>query len=439
VLGTFGTNVTLAILAAGTGVIAARTLGPSGRGELVAIQTWPSFLATLAMLGLPEALVYYVARGVDNPGRYVGSATAAALTAAFALYCAGWLLMPALLGAQSASVVSAARLYLLIVPIFALAGMPFHAFRGQGNFLAWNVFRFLPPFGWLGVLLAGMSIGDVKAADLAAMYLVVLALQVGPMFLTARRLIAGPFVPKKSLLKPLLRYGLPNAATGIPQLLNLRLDQMLMAGVLPREKLGLYAAALAWSSAVAPLPAALGSVVSPRLAGHTSIEDQRGTAGAYVRRAVVISALLGIATALASPMAVRIFFGSAFSAAVPAAVVLSLAAGVLGVNYVVEEVLRGLGLPGLVLRGESAGVVVTAVGLAVFLPTLGIVGAGVASLLGYLSVLAFLISRLGEKLGTGPGVLLWPRRADLTDMAAKAGETLRRGVRKRRRQRSAGS
>lgn len=56
---TVAANVTLAALGMVSGILAARLLGPHGRGQLAAIQTWPSSIATLAMLGMPEAVVYY--------------------------------------------------------------------------------------------------------------------------------------------------------------------------------------------------------------------------------------------------------------------------------------------------------------------------------------------------------------------------------------------
>ena len=51
-----------------TGALAARLLGPDGRGQLAAIQMWPNFLAAIANLGLPEALVYFSARSTPAPG-----------------------------------------------------------------------------------------------------------------------------------------------------------------------------------------------------------------------------------------------------------------------------------------------------------------------------------------------------------------------------------
>src|SRR5262245_30271561 len=61
VLITTATNFAIALLALATGPLAARMLGPEGRGELAAIQTWPSVIATLAMLGLGDATIYFAA------------------------------------------------------------------------------------------------------------------------------------------------------------------------------------------------------------------------------------------------------------------------------------------------------------------------------------------------------------------------------------------
>lgn len=55
--GTLLATVVVYATAALTGPLAARLLGPEGRGTLVAIQLWPSALATIAMLGLPDAIV----------------------------------------------------------------------------------------------------------------------------------------------------------------------------------------------------------------------------------------------------------------------------------------------------------------------------------------------------------------------------------------------
>src|SRR6185503_18165444 len=87
---TFGGNIALALLGASTGVLAARLLGTAGRGELAAIQTFPTLLAVTAMLGLPEALVFFTARNPPDSGRYLATAMAIVLPVSVVAMAVGY-------------------------------------------------------------------------------------------------------------------------------------------------------------------------------------------------------------------------------------------------------------------------------------------------------------------------------------------------------------
>ena len=73
VSGTFLVNIALYVLAAATGPLAARLLGPDGRGALAAIQLWPGAIATFAMLGLPDSIAYFGAREPQRAGRWLST------------------------------------------------------------------------------------------------------------------------------------------------------------------------------------------------------------------------------------------------------------------------------------------------------------------------------------------------------------------------------
>src|SRR5664280_3616409 len=91
---TFATNAALAVLAVATGVLAARLLGPSGEGELTAIQTWPLLLGALAMLGLDSALVYFISRQPERGKQLTSTAVLIALLSSFAVGAVAWVAMP---------------------------------------------------------------------------------------------------------------------------------------------------------------------------------------------------------------------------------------------------------------------------------------------------------------------------------------------------------
>jgi O-antigen/teichoic acid export membrane protein len=114
-----------------------------------------------------------------------------------------------------------------------------------------------------------------------------------------------------------------------------------------------------------------------------------------------------------TPWAVPLLFGSAFAAAIPAALVLVGAAAIAAVNMVLEEGLRGLGRPVAVLWAELAGLAVTVIALLYLLRPFGIMGAALASVMGYTVVLVTLVgaSRVLTRYGTM--ALLRPGRAEI--------------------------
>ena len=410
---TAGTNGVLALLGFVTGMVAARLLGPQGRGELAAIQTWPSFIATIAMLGLPEALVYYCARDPARAGRYLGSAVAIGLVTSLPFMLLGYLAMPFLLSAQPAEVVGAARWYLLIVPVFALVGIPYHPLRGLNRFVAWNALRLLAPLAWLAVLLAATMTGSTSPERLAFAYLALLALLFVPVALVVVRQVPGPFRPDVRDWGPLLRYGFPAMASTLPQMLNYRLDQFLMMAFLPAQALGLYVVAVAWGGMVQPLVGALGTALFPHVASQLDPAQRVQVFVRGSRFAVLLSAgLSGLLLAL-TPWALPLIFGREFGPAVPAALVLVLASAVAAFNGVIEEGLRGLGRPSAVLWAELGGVCVMAVALLILLPQLGILGAALASLLSYAGVSAVLLVQAIQAAAIRSWTALCPTREDL--------------------------
>lgn len=401
-------NVLLAALGVGTGLLAARILGPHGRGELAAVQLWPSILATLAMLGMPEALVYVVAKRRDAAGSYWVTATAIALAASAAFAAVGWFLLPLLLDERGQATVEAARWYLAIVPLYALLGLPLEALRGKGDFVVWNAMRLPPVLAWVVVLLLVTPGGDLVRA-IALDLLIALGVVVTPVTIVVCALrMRGPFRFDRASVRPLLSYGLPAFAGGAPRTLNLRLDQMLLAAFFPARLLGLYVAAVAWSGAIQPLLNAIGSIAFPSVASESDEAERALRIERTLRLGVTVALILGIAIAGATPLFLPILFGPGFADAVPAALALVIASCVLGVNQILQDIVRGLGAPRLVFRSEIAGMFATALAVAALLPPLDIVGAAVASALGYVVITIVLIRWVSREIDRPVAALLRP-------------------------------
>ena len=147
----------------------------------------------------------------------------------------------------------------------------------------------------------------------------------------------------------------------------------------------------------------LQTVLFPRTAAQTEIADRRRVFAQGIRLAVLSTACVAAVVLVLTPSVVPLLFGADFAAAIPAALILVVAASIASVNMVLEEGLRGLGRPALVLWAELTGLAVTVVALLVLLRPFGIVGAALASVLGYTAVLATLVIASRARAMPGAG------------------------------------
>ncbi len=378
------TNILLAFLGVCSGLLAARILGPAGRGELAAIQTSPVFIAVLAMLGMPEALAYYVAKNPEKIGEYLTSGVFVVLAMAVTFVVAGYYGMPYILKSQNAEVIYAARTYLFVIFIYALIGLPHGVLRGLGDYNAWNLIRPLPALLWIMVLVVlGWIYKSHDPISFAYSYLIILTAIGWPLtWMVVRKRIYGKLKFRPHLLRPLLKYGLPSVGAGLPQALNMRLPLIIMAAFLPARDLGLYVVAVAWSGAAMPLTSAVAMVAMPHMARSDSARQWRDMIR-IARGGAGISVGLGIVFAISTPWALPWLFGRQYMSAVLPALILTLGAVFLGWNQIIEECIRGLNCPNKVLLAELLGMLVMNMLLYVWMKPLGIKGAALATLAGY--------------------------------------------------------
>src|SRR3954447_6581577 len=79
VAGTAGVNIAVSALGSLGGLILARSLGPSGRGDLAIIIVWPTLIGNCAMVGLPQATCYWIAKRPEDRRALLGTSAAGLL------------------------------------------------------------------------------------------------------------------------------------------------------------------------------------------------------------------------------------------------------------------------------------------------------------------------------------------------------------------------
>jgi O-antigen/teichoic acid export membrane protein len=425
IAGTAVTNGLLGAIGIMTGVISARWLGPAGRGELAAIQMWPSLLASLAMIGLPDAVVYFCAKHPSESRRYLVTAGVLVLSLMPAFALAGYLVIPHVLSAQSPRIIQAARIYLILMPIYALVGLPYQLLRGIQRYRLWNVMRLAPSLIWLAVLIVSISLRITDPARLTTTFLVLLALAGPALTWVVWKHAEGASAPTRGIATNLMKFGVPSASASLSQFFNLKLDQMMVAAILPAQELGVYMVAVSWGTCIPMLSSALAMVVSTQIAGGASHAERNRRFSQGVRNGAWMIAAAVVLLAAATPVGIAMVFGRAFQAAVLPAAILVVASGTNALNGVLEELLRGYGRPSATLFAESVAVAVGFPALVLLLPRLGLTGAALASLVGYLSgtVVLLLQSRRVADLqvwaAIDPRGIPWSNVSNLTSRALR--------------------
>jgi O-antigen/teichoic acid export membrane protein len=364
-----------ALLNLATGVMAARMLGPDGRGELVAVVLWPQLVSTIGVALVTDAVIH-ASTGKSAPyPRIFASAMACALLLTIPLIAVGLVTESFVYDRYQPEVAELGRLYLAFIPLTMLATFAAAMFQGSLNFVVWNALSVSVNAAYLVFILLllalnGPSVGDFAAASLLGVF-ATFALSV---FLLAKRGWIG-LRPDPALIKKFLVYGVPIAAAHLLIALGERLDQAVISQVRSERELGLYVVALGTAGPIMGLGGLLGALVLPKVASQETPEGRAVVLGRYLRLSFAISGMGAIAVILLAPLVVRTLFGAVFLPASSLIQVIMLAAIPSVMRRILGQAFKAHNKTRLVFRMEVATVAVGAVCLSALVPWFGVMGA----------------------------------------------------------------
>ena len=332
-------------------------------------------------LGLPEAITYYVARGVGAPG---------AILRRGILYLSivgvfGSLIIVLIASLLTQGAPGTVRTLISVAACFLVPTLIMGAIRGAAAGLqAW------------GVIAAERLVGAV--GKLAAIIVLLLMGSLTP--LTATICIAvGNFagivvyvvlIGKKNRVRmrsgaglrstELLGFGARMWFGSLAGVLLSRLDQTLMIPLSNTYQLGLYAVAVSISEVALVFNSAVRDVMFAR----ESASRQDSRLGLASRLSTMLTFALATAIAVASVKGIPILFGSDFAGAVLPTILLLIAVFAGNPGSVAGAGLSARGRPGLRSLSLVIAVVFNVAAFICLVPTLGAVGAALATLVGNL-------------------------------------------------------
>jgi O-antigen/teichoic acid export membrane protein len=366
-----------------TGVLVARALGPSGRGELIAVLTATQMMGWAFAFGCSEATAYRESRHGRDDG-VVSAWLVLSLPAGLIAVLVGEAMLPVLLHAQSSETLRLARLFMLSALFVPLGLLSVGLLLGGRRFLLYNVFALVQPVAvavayvglWgLGVLTTAVALGANVAVSLTVG--IVLAV------VTLRGRITRP---AWSRAWPNVGYGARVHGTNVGGMMNARLDLLIIPAFLAASHVGLYSVATNVSWVVVTVAAAIAAIVLPEAARDpqqgvkTVVRSLQATLGVALVLALGIAAVAGVA--------LRVLYGSSFEAAEDALLLLLPGSVFYACAGVLWSGLYALNRPLTAAATQGFGALVTVVGLLVFLERGGITAAAIVSTVSYAGVFA---------------------------------------------------
>jgi O-antigen/teichoic acid export membrane protein len=390
VAGTAGTSVAIMLVGSVGGLFLARVLGPTHRGDLVAILQWPATIGMVVSLGITQSTCYWISRRPDQATAFMSTAVAASLATGLVVAALGpWI---AGLITRNPEVARDLALVLALTPAYIAGGAWMSALQAT-RISSWNVTRAIQPLVYLLGVVSLWGLGNLTLGGVVAAFAVSLIAQTICSFVVARRVVGHHSRPDWSLLSPLYAYGAKVWLSAVPQVVNVNVDQLVLS-VMPgvaAAQLGNYtvAASLSWLSL--PASVAFGSVAFPRIARATNERQARRIEHiSLVGAGLAVGAII-VPLCVLAPILVPTLFGTGYTDAIVALWLLAPGTIFLALDGVLGDLLQGRGRPILRSVGQGIGAIITVVLLFILIPPFGIRGAAVASSVTYAAVFIFLV------------------------------------------------
>jgi O-antigen/teichoic acid export membrane protein len=399
-----------------TGILTARALHPTGRGELTAMTLWPLFLANATALGTPSSLIYHLRKHQARRGELIASALALVTTLGSVAAAIGVLLLPRWLHNYPAEVVRFAQLFLMAAPLWAVQITGQAALEALELFSYSNFVQILIPATTLAGLLTVLLLHRMSPAAAALCYaaaIVPTALTILAMLWRQRQ--GFSVRPHFAAVRMMLGYGVRSAPLDLLGTLNLYMDQVLVVGLLAASNMGAYNVVLSLSRAMLLFQGAVVMVLFPKAAGRSE-EQIVAMVGRAVRVSTLVTGTAAACAALLGPLLVRLLYGKPFLIAVPALRVLLVEVVLQGAVVIVTQAFLAAGRPGTVSILQGCGLALAVPLMFVFIPRFGVQGAALALLCSTAARLILLLvavpivlkQRLPRMVpGTADVALLW--------------------------------
>ncbi len=367
-----------------SGVIIARTLGPAAKGAISVYTLIAGFLALAGNLGLGLANVHLVARGSYQARTAWANSLWVAVIVGGLLSVAAFFLAPlAGIALHRPVDMGLFAICLLSVPWLLWFDYQINLLRGLQDITGFNQVNLLRQACRLALLLLLVTVLHGGTGCALWSFNIALAAVCAVCWWKIRRTGNTGLGPSWHQLKAAMAYGMKGQLGQFIQFFNYRLDIILLALFWSNREVGIYTTAVFAAELVWYIPAAVATVLLPKISSVTAAQQAVRLSSRAIRHTAFWSlSAAAVLAALARPLVTGLY-GPGFAPAVPALWILLAGVVALAPGKIIVSHLAAIGKSQYVTYLALAGLGLTVTLDLLLIPRFGIPGAATASALAY--------------------------------------------------------
>src|SRR5882672_10585058 len=379
----FSTNALMLSSGVVTSLLSAWALGPSGRGDLMVVLMWPAIFSMVAQVGLPQAYRFWIAKQPEYASALFSNAVIFTLVMGLITLAFAELIIPHLIGERSPEVLRLTRIYLLVIPVHLLTDLTRGMLEGARRFTWVGALRLILFGVQLVSYIVLWMLGQLTVASASYTMLVSLTASLIVSLIAVWSELRPRWQPGFSELGTTLRYGIRDYPGILTEFVNWRLDLMMLVGMASSGAVGLYVVALRLADITTILAGSVGDALLPEVAASKKADEATRVVTRSLRLTLCAHLMILIPLWIAAPYILRFAYGTGFVEVTNVLRLLMFASVVWSGGAIVISGLNGLGHPGLSAIARICAALVMVVTLRSWLPSRGIQGAALASIVGY--------------------------------------------------------
>jgi O-antigen/teichoic acid export membrane protein len=392
----------------------ARLLGPSSRGLVSLCLMSIAFGALIGSLGSEATVVVWISRSKGRHSTWFPAVVlwvlSGCLLAVSAWAVVYWKWHPVFLKGLTPEL---ALLVLVAIPATVFFSMLMALFVGEERFHLRSLIALLNRISSLaGFFLFVLVLGRrAETAVLGNATGLVVGICVALVFLRHFFRGAWRLGEARENLFPTMIFGIRGQAGNLASFFSYRLDVFVVNYFLDASQVGLYTLGVLVSEALWQLPGIVSVALFPRTARTIGAGADQFTC-MILRQVFLITFVVGLVVAAASPIAIPLLFGARYLPSVPVIWWILPGTIALSLGKVIAADLTGRSLNFHLPISASIGFLITILLDLFLIPRMGIQGAALASSIAYLAAAGYLFVVIQRELKTSWTTLVIPTKTE---------------------------